>query len=133
MQRGFFLNIVIRKSTPIFELFTRKYETLLIRGDPFLVLNLCLDIVNGVGWFDFKCDGFSGQCFYESYMRSPRFRDGQTVSQGNSSWLDYHNSPTAVRSLREGRIHHHIELRPFTRGLPNPKRSYRERSHYLAY
>ena len=66
----------------------------------------------------------------------PRFRGGQTVSQENSSWLDYHDSPTAVRSLREGRIHYHIGLRPFTRGLPivyHLKRSYHERSRYLAY
>ena len=48
-------------------------------------------------------------------------------------WLNYHDSPTPVRSLREYHIHYHIELRYFTRGLPNFRGYYDERSHYLAY
>lgn len=44
---------------------TRKDETLLIWRNSFLVLNLGLDVVDGVAWFDFECDGFSCESFYE--------------------------------------------------------------------
>lgn len=100
---------------------------------PFLVLNFCFHIVDGVRRLYLECDGFSGQCLDES-------KTFLHVSEGVRLYLkrirvglDRHDSPTAVRSLREGHIHHHSGLRPFTRGLPNPKRSYHERSHYLAY
>ena len=44
----FLLNVVITQGTTVFELFTGENETLLIRRDTFLILDLLLDIVNGV-------------------------------------------------------------------------------------
>lgn len=38
MKGGFFLDIVISQSPAIFKLLARKYQTLLIRWNPFLVL-----------------------------------------------------------------------------------------------
>jgi hypothetical protein len=35
---------------------------LLIRRDTLLVLNLALDVVDGVGGLDLKSDGFAGDC-----------------------------------------------------------------------
>ena len=34
---------------------------MLIRGDSLLVLDLCLNVVNGVGWLHIQSDGLSGQ------------------------------------------------------------------------
>jgi hypothetical protein len=52
----FFLDVVIRKSPSVFELLSSENETLLIRRDTFLVLNLGFDVVNGIGGLDFESD-----------------------------------------------------------------------------
>jgi hypothetical protein len=48
VKGGFLLNVVITQGTTVLELFTGENETLLIRRDTFLILDLLLDIVNGV-------------------------------------------------------------------------------------
>ena len=79
MKSGFLLDIVVGKSTAVFELLTSKNQTLLIRGNSYkfkenkkkrielvnknilisidiltlLILNLCFNILNGVAGFDF--------------------------------------------------------------------------------
>ena len=49
------LDVVVRESAAILELLAGEDETLLVRGDTLLVLNLSLHIVDGVGgpqgWF----------------------------------------------------------------------------------
>jgi hypothetical protein len=52
----FLLNVVIRERTTVFELLSGEDQTLLIRRDAFLVLNLRLDVVDGVGRLDFEGD-----------------------------------------------------------------------------
>ena len=52
MQRGLLLDVVIRQSTAILELLAGEDQTLLIGRDTFLVLNLSLDVLNGVGSFN---------------------------------------------------------------------------------
>lgn len=42
------LNVVIRKGTTVLKLLSGEDQTLLIRGDSLLILNLTLDIVNGI-------------------------------------------------------------------------------------
>ena len=59
MKSRLFLDIVIRKCPAVFKLFTGKDETLLIRWDPFLILNFGLDVVDSVGRFDLKGDGLA--------------------------------------------------------------------------
>lgn len=56
MESGLLLNIVIGKSSAIFKLFSGEDESLLIRGDTLLVLDLGLDVVDGIARFDFKSD-----------------------------------------------------------------------------
>ena len=48
MKSRLLLNIVVTQGAAVFELFTGEDETLLIWGDTFLVLDLGLDILNGV-------------------------------------------------------------------------------------
>merc|ERR1712021_285308 len=63
MKSGLLLNIVIRQSTAILKLFTCKDQSLLIWGNAFLVLNLGLNILNGVGCFNLKGNGLASQGF----------------------------------------------------------------------
>ena len=46
VEGRFLLNVVIRKSAAVFELFSSKNQALLVRGNAFLVLDLGLDVVN---------------------------------------------------------------------------------------
>ena len=50
----FLLDVVVRQSSTIFQLLTSKYQSLLVWRNTFLVLDLRLDIVNGVRRFDFQ-------------------------------------------------------------------------------
>jgi hypothetical protein len=49
VKSGFLLDVVVGQSTTIFELLASEDKTLLIRRDTFLVLDLLLDVVDGVG------------------------------------------------------------------------------------
>merc|ERR1719312_2230489 len=61
MKGGFFLNIVVRQGSAIFQLLSSKYQPLLVWGDSFLVLDLGFHIFNGVRWFNFQCDCFTSE------------------------------------------------------------------------
>jgi len=63
VEGGFLLDVVVRKGSSIFELFTSEDQSLLIWWDTFFVLDFGFDVLDGVGWFDFQSDGFSGQGF----------------------------------------------------------------------
>jgi hypothetical protein len=52
---------VIGKSPSVLELLSSKDQSLLIWGNALLVLDLGLDIVNGVRGFNLKGDGLSGK------------------------------------------------------------------------
>ena len=63
MKSGLLLDVVVTQGTSVLKLLSGKDKTLLIRRDSFLVLNLGLDVVNGVGRLDIKgdslpCEGF---------------------------------------------------------------------------
>ena len=59
MEGGLFLNIVVREGTSILELLSSEDETLLIGRNALLVLDLRLDVVNGVGGLDLESDGLA--------------------------------------------------------------------------
>ncbi|KAF0734071.1 hypothetical protein Ae201684_009241 [Aphanomyces euteiches] len=61
MQSGFLLDVVVREGAAIFELLAGKNQTLLIRRDTFLVLDLLLDVVNGIRRFHVERDGLAGK------------------------------------------------------------------------
>merc|ERR1712226_1010000 len=61
MESGLLLDVVIRKGSSVFELLSGEDESLLIGRDAFLVLDLGLDVLNGVGWLDFKSDGLTSE------------------------------------------------------------------------
>merc|ERR1712228_828714 len=61
MKSRLLLDVVVRKSSSIFQLFSCKDQPLLIWWDSLLVLNLGLHIFNGVRWLNFQSDGLSSE------------------------------------------------------------------------
>ena len=62
VQGRFLLDVVIAQSAAILQLLAGKDQTLLIRRNALLVLNLGLDIVNGVGRLNLGRDSLAGHC-----------------------------------------------------------------------
>jgi hypothetical protein len=59
VEGGLLLDVVVRKSAAILELLSGEDQTLLVRGNALLVLDLGLDIVNGIGALDLESDGLA--------------------------------------------------------------------------
>merc|ERR1712136_453481 len=55
------LDVVVRQGASILQLLTSEDQPLLVWGDPLLILDLCLDIFNGVGGLHFQSDGLASQ------------------------------------------------------------------------
>ena len=66
MKGTFVLDVVIREGTTILKLLTSVDETLMVRRNAFLVLNLGLNIVGGVRRLDFKSDSLASQSLNEN-------------------------------------------------------------------
>jgi hypothetical protein len=55
----YLLDVVIRKSASILKLLSGEDQSLLVRGNSLLVLDLGLDIVDRIGGLDLKGDGLA--------------------------------------------------------------------------
>ena len=66
MERGLLLDVIVSQSPTILQLLAREDQALLVRGDALLVLDLGLDVVNGVRRLDLKRDGLAGKSLYEN-------------------------------------------------------------------
>ena len=58
------LDVVVCQGASVLELLSCKDQALLVRRNAFLVLDLGLDIVNGVGSLDLQGDRFPGEGFH---------------------------------------------------------------------
>mgnify|MGYP006864118693 CR=1 FL=1 len=65
VKSGLLLDVVVAQSAAIFQLLSGKDKTLLIRRDSFLILDLSLDVVDGVRRLDIKGDGLTREGLYE--------------------------------------------------------------------
>ena len=61
MKGGLLLDIVVRKGSAVFKLFTSKDESLLVRRDSFFVLNLGFNVLNGVRSVNVKSNCFTSE------------------------------------------------------------------------
>jgi len=61
VKSGFLLDVVIRKGATVLELLSGEDQTLLVGWDTLLVLDLGLDVVNGIRGFDLESDGLSSE------------------------------------------------------------------------
>merc|ERR1711878_220327 len=75
MEGGLLLDVVVRKSSSIFQLLSSKDQPLLVWGDALLVLDLGLDILNGVRRLHLQGDGLPGQCLDEDLHTSSQSQD----------------------------------------------------------
>ena len=65
-QKLTFLNIIIGQSAAIFQLFSGENQPLLIWRDALLILNLCLNILDGIRRLYLKGNGLPRQGFDEN-------------------------------------------------------------------
>ena len=75
MKSRLFLNVVVGKSSAVLELFSSEDETLLVWRDTFFVLNLSLDVLDGIGCFGLKGDRFTGEGFDEDLHTTTEAED----------------------------------------------------------
>ena len=75
VEGGFFLDVVVGEGSSILKLLSSEDESLLIWRNTFLVLDLGLDVLDGVSWFDIKGDGLSSQCLDEDLHSSSKSED----------------------------------------------------------
>ena len=59
MEGGLLLDVVVGKGSTILELLAGEDQSLLVGWDAFLVLDLGLDIVDGIGGLDLEGDGLA--------------------------------------------------------------------------
>ena len=61
VQRRLLLDVVVAQGPSILQLLAGKDQSLLVRRDTLLVLDLRFDVVDRVGGFDFESDGLSSK------------------------------------------------------------------------
>ena len=61
VKRRLLLNIIVRQRAAVLKLLAREDETLLIRGNALLVLDLGLHVVNGVRCLNIESNGLTRQ------------------------------------------------------------------------
>ncbi len=61
VEGALLLDVVVRQGTPVFELLASEDETLLVRRNSFLVLNLALHVLDGVRGLHLERDGLARQ------------------------------------------------------------------------
>lgn len=64
----YLLDVVVAQSTAILKLLAGEDQSLLVRGDAFLVLDLGLDVVDRVGRLDLKGDGLAREGLHEAVI-----------------------------------------------------------------
>ena len=69
------MDIVIREGSAVLELLSSEDESLLVWRDTFLVLDLGLDVLNGVCWLDIKGDGLTSEGLDEDLHTTSKSED----------------------------------------------------------
>ena len=75
VEGGLLLDVVVSKGPAILQLLASKDEALLVRGNALLVLDLGLDIVDGIRRLHLEGDGLAGQSLHEDLHASPETED----------------------------------------------------------
>merc|ERR1712180_372969 len=75
MESGLLLDVVIRQSPAILQLFSSKDQSLLVWRDSLLVLELGLHVFDGVRWLNLEGDSLTGQCLHEDLHTSSKTKN----------------------------------------------------------
>merc|ERR1712180_513939 len=70
MESGLLLDVVVRESPAVLQLFTSKDQPLLVWRDSFLILDLSLYVPNGVRRLNLEGDSLTGQSLHEDLHTS---------------------------------------------------------------
>ena len=65
MEGGLLLDVVVGQRSAVLELLASEDQALLVRRNALLVLDLRLDVVDGIGGLDLKGDGLAGESLNE--------------------------------------------------------------------
>ena len=65
MEGWFLLDVIVRKGSAVFQLFSSEDESLLIGRDSFFVLDLGLYVLNGVRGLNVQGNSFTCEGLYE--------------------------------------------------------------------
>ena len=66
MESGLLLDVVVAEGSAVLELLTSEDESLLIWRDTLLVLDLGLNVLDGVSWLNIKGDGLTSEGLNEN-------------------------------------------------------------------
>ena len=75
MEGGLLLDVVVREGSAILELLSSENESLLVWGNTLLVLDLGLDILDGVSRLDVEGDGLTGEGLDEDLHTTSKSED----------------------------------------------------------
>merc|ERR1712098_765109 len=75
MECRLLLDVVIAQGAAILQLFTSENKSLLVRWDTFLVLDLGLDVIDGVGRLNLESDCLSGECLHKDLHTTTETED----------------------------------------------------------
>jgi hypothetical protein len=97
VKSGLLLDVVVAESPTVLELLSGEDKPLLVWRDALLVLNLSLDILDGVAGLDVKSDGLASQSLNEDLHSSPEPQD--EVKSGLLLDVVVAESPTVLELL----------------------------------
>merc|ERR1711870_222634 len=97
VQGRFLLDVVVRQGAAVLQLLACEDEALLVRRDALLILDLCLDIVYGVGSLHIQSDGLAGQCLDKDLHASAEAED--EVERGLLLNVVVRQSPAVLQLL----------------------------------
>jgi len=75
MKCGFLLDVVVAEGSAVLELLSGEDESLLVRWDSLLVLDLGLHVFDSVGWFDVQSDGLTSEGLHEDLHATSESQD----------------------------------------------------------
>merc|ERR1712121_94425 len=75
MKCRLLLDVIIRKGSSVFKLFSSKNQPLLIRRDSLLILNLCFNIFNSIRGFNFQGNSLSCKSLDKDLHTSSQSQD----------------------------------------------------------
>merc|ERR1712058_144583 len=75
MESGLLLDVVVRQSPSVLQLFASKDQSLLVWWDAFFVLDLGLHVFDGVRRLNLESYGLTGQCLHEDLHTSSKTKN----------------------------------------------------------
>jgi hypothetical protein len=69
MESRLLLDVVVGQGATVLELLAGEDQALLVRGDALLVLDLALDVIDGIGGLDLEGVGLASDCEADVSMR----------------------------------------------------------------